>query len=204
MTFKRLIAATTLLTILSATSAASAGVLDGHPGAFFDGGKTWSGSTPFTNGAGVAGTIEWAVFGPGEFPFGGSGYTPAPGQLTYAYQVFSTGSDAVTSFALSLAGPANTIGSFSLAGGEPVAGAALVGTTKAEWTFAGLDAGEASEGLAFSATHEPQELFGFTLGGGRFAIAMGLPSPSTTGVPEPTTLSLLAVGGCLWLRRKRA
>ena len=204
MTFKRFIAAITLLTVLSATSTATAGVLDGHPGAFFDGSTTWSGSTPFANGAGVSGTIEWAVFDAGAFAFGGLGYTPAPGHLTYAYQVFSTGSDAVTSFALSLAGPANTIGSFSLTGGEPVTGAALVGGTKAEWTFAGLDAGEASDGLAFSSTHEPQELFGFTLGGGRFAIAMGLPSPSTTGVPEPTTLSLLVVGGCLWLRRKRA
>ena len=101
-----------LVTLLSGT--ARAGVLNGHANAYNDGvNPTWTGSTAFSSGT-LTGFVDYAVFAPGDFPFGGGGYTPTAGELVYAYQVFVTGAASVSSFSVALENPtANNIGSFN-------------------------------------------------------------------------------------------
>ena len=142
---KRTLIATLLVGLCAAT--ASAGALDGHAAAFNDGVKTWTGSTMFDNGMGVAGYVDWAVFGPGVFPY--SGYSPTAGEMTYSFQIFNTGTDAISSFSVSLFNAADNIGSFSDLSGVATATETLYPLTKAEWTFGGLSTGSNSEGLAF-------------------------------------------------------
>lgn len=97
-----------LAVALTGTSPVLAGPLANHPLAFNDGngpaGGAWTGvgtySHPFAGGH-LEGTIEWAVFGPGQFPFAGlNSWIPVPGQLTYAYQVINTGSDGIIEFSI--------------------------------------------------------------------------------------------------------
>ena len=180
---------------------ASAGALDGHAAAFNDGSKTWTGSTPFDNGTGVAGYVDWSVFGPGVFPY--SGYSPTAGEMTYAFQVFNTGTDTISSFSVSLANAADNIGSFNDLSGDAVATNTLFPLVKAEWTFSGMVTGNNSEGLAFSTPKVPQDLFGLVIDGGTFSVVIPLPSPSGDDIPEPVTMSLLGVGGLALLRRRR-
>ncbi|GAB4196385.1 MAG: hypothetical protein Kow00105_10530 [Phycisphaeraceae bacterium] len=186
------------------TASADAGVLNGHASAFNDGngpsGGAWTGSTSFDNGIGLSGSVEWAVFGPGSFPF--SGYTPAPGELTYAFQVFSTGTDAIHSLSIQdPSGTANNIGSFSDLSGEVPSGSSLIG--QAQWLFTGLDLGENSVGLAFSSIRIPDSLFGVIGNGGSFAVAIPLPVPGANDIPEPASLALMGLGSVMVLRRRK-
>lgn len=183
---------------LMAAGSAQAGALNGHANAYNDG-TAWTGTTAFSNGAGVSGTIDWTVFGPGDFPY--AGYTPTAGELTYAFQVYSTGSAAIHSLTLDDPnGAADNIGSFADLAGEAPTSSAL--GTQAEWNFAGLDAGENSIGLAFSSIKVPTNLFGVVVNGGSFAVAIPLPSPSNVDIPEPASLALLGIGGPMMIRRR--
>lgn len=184
---------------LCVASNAQAGDLDGHLNAFTDvANVTWTSSTPFDNGAGLSGFVDWAVFGPGDFPF--AGYSPTAGELTYAYQVFSTGADAIHAFTLNLGNPANNIGSFGDLGGEAPSSATL--GAQAVWNFAGLDIGENSSGLAFSSLNVPESFFGILINGGTTSVAFPLPVPSPNDIPEPASLALMAIGGVAILRRR--
>ncbi len=192
-----------LVGAVSVGSSASAGVLDGHAAAFNDGngpsGGAWTSTTTFNNGAGLSGTIDWTVFGPGDFPF--AGYVPTAGELTYAFQIFSTGADAIHSLTLNDPnGAADNIGSFADLAGEAPSSVAL--GTQAEWNFVGLDLGENSIGLAFSSIKIPADLFGVVVNGGTFAVAIPLPVPGANDIPEPASLALLGAGGLLMLRRR--
>ena len=84
---------------MSFSASASAGVLSGHTAAYNDGlgpsAGAWTATTAFDNGVGLSGTVDWAVFGPGDFPY--AGYAPPAGELVYAFQIFSTGTDAIHS-----------------------------------------------------------------------------------------------------------
>jgi len=185
-------------------ASAEAGVLDGHASAFNDGNGpsagAWTASTAFDNGVGLSGTVEWSVFGPGDFPF--AGYVPSAGELTYAFQVFSTGSSAIHSLTLNDPnGAANNIGSFADLVGEAPTSSSLAGS-QAVWNFAGIDAGEESSGLAFSSIKTPESLFGVVVNGGSFAVAIPLPVPGSNDIPEPASLALLGAGGLMMLRRR--
>ena len=184
-------------------TAAGAGALDGHASAFNDGSTTWTGSTAFNNGLGLFGKVDWAVFGPGAFPY--LGYTPTAGELTYAYQVFvGTGSLEVTSFAVALDNVAGNMGTFSDLAGDAPTGQTLTPPPfgSASWSFAGILADSSSMGLAFSSIKVPKDLFGSTVDGGTGAIVIPLPSPDVTDVPEPVTMSVLGLGGLALLRRR--
>ncbi len=182
---------------LSAAGSAQAGVLNGHANAFDDGTDVWTGTSSFSNGSGLSGTVDWVVFDRDDFPY--SGYSPTAGEFVYAFQIYSTGSAAIHS--LTLDDPnaaADNIGSFAdLAGEAPTS--AVIGS-QIEWNFAGLDAGENSIGLAFSSNNLPTNLFGVVVNGGSFAVAVPLPVPSPI-VPEPASLALLGLGAVTMLRR---
>ena len=184
-------------------ASAAAGPLATHPDAFDDGSKVWAGSTLFDSATGVSGRVDWAVFAPGLFPYAGSGYTPTPGEYVYAYQFHNDGTDALTSLSVALLHPADNVGTFTALPGDASTGAVLLPASKAEWGFSGLAPGDSTVGLAFSAPTKPQDLFGIVLGGGTFALAQPLPSPSSTDVPEPVTLGLLAAGSVLALTKRR-
>jgi hypothetical protein len=182
---------------------AGAGALNGHASAFDDGSMVWTGSTPFDNGTGLSGYVDWAVFAPGVFPYGGSGYTPTAGEMVYTYQLFSTGADPVSSFSVALENPADNVGSFSGLSGDAVSNTVLLPGVKAEWQFTGITTGGNSEGLAFSSPYVPKELFGIAIDGGTFSIVIPVPTPSDTEIPEPATMSVLALGGLALLRRRK-
>ena len=178
----------------------SAGDLNGHVSAW----NGWTSSTAFDNEQGLSGYVDWAVFGPGDFPY--SGYSPTAGELTYAYQVFCTGTDAISSFSVAVNNPADNVGSFSGLAGDAVLAAELTVPGSAQWTFAGIDTGGNSEGLAYSSLKVPEDFFGVVVNGGSYAVAIPLPTTSAVDIPEPATIGLLAVGGALLLllRRRRA
>ncbi len=189
--------------VVSFSSSASAGVLDSHAAAFNDGNGpsagAWTSSTAFDNGVGLSGTVDWTVFGPGDFPF--AGYTPTAGELTYAFQIFSTGTSAIHSLTLQDPnGAANNIGTFADLAGEAPFSVAL--GTQAEWNFTGLNAGENSIGLAFSSIKTPATLFGVAVNGGSFSIVIPLPVPGASDIPEPASMALMGLGALAILRRR--
>jgi hypothetical protein len=193
-----------MIGLVSVGSSANAGVLNGHAAAFNDGngpgaGGAWSSTTAFTDGGGLSGTVDWAVFGPGNFPY--AGYSPTVGELTYAFQVIASGSNAIHALTLNDPnGAAGNIGSFAdLAGDTPTS--ATLGA-QAAWNFAGLNAGDTSIGLAFSSVRVPDSLFGIVVNGGSFAVAVPLPVPGTFNFPEPASMVLLGAGSLLMLRRR--
>lgn len=162
-------------------------------------GALQSGSTPFTNGGTLSGFVDWAVYNPGGFPYGG--YAPTAGELTYAYQIFVTGSAPVSSFEMVLTDPADNIGTFPLGGMAPNS-QTLNSMVSAKWTFAGIPTGGSSNGLAFSSPRLPQNMFATVVDTGQTATAVPLPTPSPIGIPEPASLSLVAMG-CLMLGLRR-
>jgi hypothetical protein len=187
---------------------ALAGLLDtGTP--YYDGTKSWKGTTPFDSGDDLIGTVDWAVFGPGQFPF--SGYEPTSGSFTYVYQLHNTGTAAITAFTVALENYAGNIGSFS----DLVHGVTGVATTEemlsldggAVWSFSGISTSDSSCGLVFSSSYTPMDYIGVTVNHGQFAFTDPVPAPSASPIPEPGAIWLLASGlglvlAARWFRRR--
>ncbi|MBI2825855.1 MAG: hypothetical protein HYX69_14310 [Planctomycetia bacterium] len=166
-------------------SPALAGPLNGDPFALV------SGSTPYNNFVGLSGTVDWAVYLPGAFPYGG--YGPTPGQVVYAYQVIADpGSFAVSHLSVALLNPANNIGDFPLAGGTPPSSALLTPLSSADWFF--TPEATLSSGLAYSSPFLPIDVFGSVVDGGTSSFVIPLPSPGTEMIPEPGSFVLLSLG----------
>lgn len=172
----------------------------------------WNGSTPFqaydlfNQPTGLTGYVDWAVYGPGDFPAGFLGYVPTPGELTYTYQIFSTGSAPVTSLSVNLINPANNIGTFSGAGvaGAPTIIDLLVPFDSANWFFTGFGPGS-SVGLVFSSPRIPIPLNGSVIDDGSVAAVIPIPSPGPFTIPEPSTVTMALVGvvglALAWIRK---
>jgi len=159
----------------------------------------YTGSTPFTVGT-LSGYVDYAVFNPGQFPF--AGYTPTPGELTYAYQIFVTGAAPLSSFEMALTDPADNIGNFNSLPGTLPTSQTLNSSISAKWTFPGIATGGNSDGLAFSSPRLPSSLFATAVDTGQSTFIIPLPSPGPLSIPEPATLGLAAMS-CLVLGLRR-
>ncbi len=165
---------------------------------------SWSGSTPFSS-VGVYGTlighIDWVVFGPEGFPF--DNYSPTSGELSYVYQVYSTGTEHISTYYIPIDEPADNFGSFSdvpkgVSGDVPT----YIDPAMPWWDFDGIGPGDNSEGLAYSTARVPKVWYSIILNGGMVAIGEPIPAPSSTPIPEPTTLwSLMIALGLLGMRQ---
>lgn len=175
----------------------NAGLLD--TGTVYNG---WKGTTDFAYTAidelgthDLRGYVEWAVFGPKAFPF--TGYTPAAGELSYVYQIFNTGADAISQFSFKLDNnKADSHGTFSddvngVTGDIPQGSSGLVAPGSTWWDFDGIPQGGSSQGLVFSSSNVPQGFAGIMMNHGGIADVDPIPRPSSNAIPEPTTLATL-------------
>jgi PEP-CTERM motif len=204
--------------LMLSTTVSQAGALATSPDALYIGsgpnvgpdGGYWRGSVHYDNGNDLIGDIDFAVFTRADFlaNYGGLGYVPSlypSGGLVYAYQLFSTGPDATSAEIVGITNPANTIGSWDFGDVAPTT-AAFVGTN-ARWTFStpAIGTGQSSWGLAYSSAYNPMSGAGLVIDGGGSVVQFGLPTPSTSAIPEPASLTLMVVSGLLflvWRRRK--
>ncbi len=159
-----------------------------------------SGITPFANGQ-LNGTIQWAVFAPGNFPAVFTGYSPLNNdEMTYTYQLFAAGAAAVSSLEVYIdpGQPVDSFGSFSgggLSGVSPLGSSGFTGSPieVADWNFNQFT-GTSTIGLAFSSPNIPMDYAGKVLDGGTFTEPHPLPSPSGIPIPEPSTAVLAFIG----------
>ncbi len=157
---------------------------------------SWNGSTNFTDGANLNGSVEWAVFAPGTFPAGFLGYTPNPSNLVYTYQIFEVGSAPLSLLNVGMGGPASNIGTFTGGGvtGQAALTTTLISGSLASWTFSGIIGPATSVGLAYESPNVPVNNIGVVQDGGNPAGVIFIPGPSLTPIPEPATLTLALVG----------
>ncbi len=176
-------------------------------------GQAWYGSSPYSGGS-LMGTVDWLVFAPGEFPAAlsdTSTFTPPAGELVYAYQINNTGTSDTSTLAVAIAAgsPADNIGSFPLDSGVPPGSGAgdvtLTPGASAYWFFSGggITTGQSSIGLAYASPNTPEQEYGSLVNSGQGAFANPLPAPSTSPVPEPSTVILLAAAAVLLGLRRR-
>ena len=180
--------------LLLSAPLAKAGPLASDLGISFLG--AWAGSTPFATGT-LTGYVDWAVYGPGAFPYGAGGYTPTAGELTYAYQVYITGAAPLSHFDVDLPNPGNNIGSFTSFGVASPTGSSI--GPIAAWDFAGVGTGSSTIGLAYSSDKTPQDWFGSVIDTGQSTFVMPLPAPSSISIPEPAAVTLICLGAALLL-----
>jgi hypothetical protein len=202
-----------VLSLLAAPAAAS--LLDtGTP--FDDGNKVWRGTSvfPATPDPVLGGSVDWVVYAPGQFPFAPStGYTPAPNEYTYVYQLHSTGSAPITNYSVGIDNYADNLGKFVDSGhgvtgyqpNEPMT-LSLPPDGAASWDFNGVGQNESSCGLVYSSPHTPLEYNAIVINHGEYRI-FAVPSPSANPIPEPaTTWALLSglgmVSAWWWIRRR--
>src|SRR5678816_711001 len=188
-------------------SFASAGPLLSAPNIFDNDagpgpGGAWVGTSTFNKGT-LQGYVDYAVFGPGQFPYSGTGYTPTPGELTYVFQVYETGAAPLSSFSVALTDLADNIGAFTGLSGSAPDSMNLAALSSATWHFSGILQNGNSEGLVFSSIRVPQNLLGTVIDTGQSDFVIPLPSPSAISIPEPASIALSLLAGLTLLARRR-
>ena len=197
--------------LLGSAGAAEAGLLSANSGGAI---PAFTGTQLFDNtfsGFSVSANVDFAVFAPGAFGVAFPGQDPSGGaHHVYAYQIENLGSD-ISKLTVGLDGdePLGAIGFISGAGLIDPSASLYVGAgpTSAAWDF---DPGTLTSGTVNFILYESAILF-FTsaaapeLDSATVAAAWSathdLPSP----LPEPATLSLLALGAgfvCCGRRRR--
>ena len=185
------------------------GLLATHPDAWYDLGieAQWRGSTVMSNGN-LSATVEWAVFGPGDYP--GSGYDPESDEFVYAYQIFSTGTAPVTQLTVNMIESNEAVDiaddSALASGSVPLAawfGELPPALQTANWAFEGLTGPSNSDILVYASVNMPVwDNLAYIVDEGVFALGP-VPTPSNV-IPEPATIGLLAMGGAMsFILRRR-
>ena len=193
--------------VLAAMSAtALAGPLAGDGNAYNDGATTWTGSVLMSSD-GLTVTVDYCVYAPGAFTYAGAGlggWTPTPGEMVYAYQADSAGSLAVSLLSVGLLNPAGNIGAVDLGDAGVVPSSSILNGSSADWHWSPALLSDHSSGLVYCSIKKPQWWFGSVINGESASGGM-LPSPGPDDIPEPATMTLLALGGlaaAVW-RKKR-
>ncbi len=170
----------------------------------------WRGTTPMVGtgaSVGLVADVDWCVYGPGSYP--GTAYSPDANEFVYAYQISVGGTVAVTQLTVGMldSNEANDIGSdATLVDGVETPNPSFFlnpppNLTEALWVFPGIAVGDDTDALVYSSVNAPLMFGGSIIDGGKF-VAGPLPSPSDL-IPEPATMSLLALGAIGLIRRKR-
>jgi hypothetical protein len=167
---------------------------------------TWAGTVhyihvpaPGHTFSGLEGDIDWIVYGPGQFPYGDSGYNPPSDLYTYVYQFNNSGTAALSDFQFSVDQEVGNIDSFVLPG--KVEGVLASSTDYlsgeggyVDWAF-NINGGGASAGLVFTSPKAPTVTStGVVTDSGTSALVTSLPCPGPNDVPEPNTIILLMAG----------
>ncbi len=162
---------------------------------------TWSGTVHFQHPtSGLMGDIDWIVYGPGQFPYGDSGYIPPSNLYTYVYQIDNTGTAAVSDFQFSVDQAVDNLSSFispTRVEGDLASGTDFLSGEGGyvDWGFTGINGGSASAGLVFTSPKAPTVTStGVVTDSGTSAFVDSLPCPGPNDIPEPGTFILLAAG----------
>ncbi len=172
---------------------------------------TWAGSASYSDLGALVGTVEYVVFPPNGFPtIPGSTYAPPAGELVYAYQVENTGSSDASTLGVSFGSNSeyDSFGSFPLTGlngagilPDPVNSGFVLNRpfVTAHYYFPppSILQGNSSAGLAFASVDTPENWYGSLVDSGLGSGTSPLPGPSTTAVPEPSIVILLAASAIL-------
>jgi hypothetical protein len=195
--------ATVILAIGLLASSASAGLL-GTGLSFYDGTKTWEGTSHYANAYGLSGDFDWAVFTANNysslFP-PSQGYTPTPGELVYTYQIHNGPGLEVSLDQLRLlsGAPADHAGYFIVSSAlEQVPYSTSITSTNVTWDFRApnnIPANGDSRGMVFSSPRLPRNDLDYIVDGGTSCTITGVGGPGTVSIPEPSTLLLLAMAG---------
>jgi len=162
-----------------------------------------SGQTNFNNGN-LIGSVDYMVFAPGEYP----GETLFPNlDYVYAYQVFNDAASKVSIDFFSVGLEANAIVgnlTYEAVAGEVIPGYQAILSESVLNLFFGpagpITKGKQSALLLFSSPMQPMQGFGTVSGGFTGGEIVSLAAP----IPEPMTLTLLALGGAFAVRSRRS
>lgn len=166
-------------------------------------GSMMSGQTNFNNGN-LIGSIDYAVFAPGQY----SGTTVFPSSdYVYAYRVWNDAMSNVSIDFFSVGLEANAIVgnlTYEAVAGDIIPGyQAILSETVLNLFFGSagpITSGKHSAILLFSSPMRPIQGFGTVSGGFTGGEIVSLAAP----IPEPATLTLLALGGLFSIRSRRS